>query len=800
MRSIESDWDDNSDSNNANDSDHKILSAIDKIRFQKQKPTFQRIFEKFKKRDLNCLLADQMLECRDAIRSAVDRSVIKEVEDKDHNDVSYLPFDYVVKRGPTSQSSSSSQTVNISKDKPPKKRRKLCSDGNTSRRNCSIDSSNYSIESDFDTYKPKEKTKTDGSVMSTSSSFFADNEMDSSSVASASVSQSTPSSSASLNLPKKSVDLSMKMQPKSAKRSLSAEEREVQMSRYDFADWVSETLPQQSPFIGQTGDRVVYLRDAHLEYMAEELEPLKAHYERFKCSYKQITADIKSDDYIIYAKIADIKFYQIDFIQFSVIYLESVSLEKPFQFTVLYRPNRKVNDFLVLEKMYLNPENNVWTTGSKFKSLIRTKRITWWMGAIKRRSAFKHRYPDSLYKCFEVVWNNGDKGRLSPWEMFEVEPSLTGKLNGIRVSPQDFLALNYKPSVTEWPEVENIEFNLWRCYECKRIYSGIKFLEERVHKGLFNLFKDLRQREEIAYPITIKSIKDRLKNMFYRRKSAVVSDIKLLRINARLGLKKNELQFCDDFIELLLNIINDCKAISGNQFAPYIKKYHHIFESNIHTDSHVSGIFKEHSYDKPIPSSLTTPEVRPKTNPSNNKSQTVSKSSAQSSNTIKKRRKRTASESQVTAKKVEITESQTWKTDSLKFIDDLFRVEEFQPFREAVDNNVYPLYLTVISNPMDLSLIQHKLTTDAYVNPKEVREDFRLICDNSKLFNKNAKSAIRQITKRLSTKCEDRMREIIVDWERVLHYEHKQKERPGYGVREPTSRNQLWGYGAQQYY
>jgi len=47
-------------------------------------------------------------------------------------------------------------------------------------------------------------------------------------------------------------------------------------------------------------------------------------------------------------------------------------------------------------------------------------------------------------------------------------------MNGIPVTREDFLEINYKPDFNEWPEVEGLEFQLCRCYESKRIYCGIK--------------------------------------------------------------------------------------------------------------------------------------------------------------------------------------------------------------------------------------------------------------------------------------------------------------------------------------
>ena len=131
----------------------------------------------------------------------------------------------------------------------------------------------------------------------------------------------------------------------------------------------------------------------------------------------------------------------------------------------------------------------------------------------------------------------------------------------------------------------------------------------------------------------------------------------------------------------------------------------------------------------------------------------------------------------------------------------MLKKPESQPYRQPVDPQLFPHYKTVIKNPIDLSEIQDKLDKNNYMNPTEVRVDFRLMYNNAKAFTKDPKSAMRQNNKKLYCWSEDRLREIIVDWQRVYSYEQKvKKNNTIIKPREPTSRNQLWGYGAQQYY
>ena len=147
-----------------------------------------------------------------------------------------------------------------------------------------------------------------------------------------------------------------------------------------------------------------------------------------------------------------------------------------------------------------------------------------------------------------------------------------------------------------------------------------------------------------------------------------------------------------------------------------------------------------------------------------------------------------------------MTESTQWKLDSEKFIEQLFNNEDSQPYRQAVDPIQFPFYRNVIDNPIDLSEIKRKLESNEYLNPIELRKDFRLMFENAKAFNRDPKSKIRVINKKLYILSEEKLRIIVTDWERVYAYEQKQKNTTGFRPRQPTSRDKLWGYGAKQYY
>ncbi len=50
------------------------------------------------------------------------------------------------------------------------------------------------------------------------------------------------------------------------KRNINPKNESKDQNKFEYNDWLSETMPRYSPFIAQKRDRVVYLRDG-INYM-----------------------------------------------------------------------------------------------------------------------------------------------------------------------------------------------------------------------------------------------------------------------------------------------------------------------------------------------------------------------------------------------------------------------------------------------------------------------------------------------------------------------------------------------------
>lgn len=54
---------------------------------------------------------------------------------------------------------------------------------------------------------------------------------------------------------------------------------------------------------------------------------------------------------------------------------------------------------------------------------------------------------------------------------------------------------------------------------------------------------------------------------------------------------------------------------------------------------------------------------------------------------------------------------------------------------DLVDKKEYPMYYTVIKNPISMNMIKKRIQTKYYSNILEFENDFHLMFDNARLFN-----------------------------------------------------------------
>lgn len=129
-----------------------------------------------------------------------------------------------------------------------------------------------------------------------------------------------------------------------------------------------------------------------------------------------------------------------------------------------------------------------------------------------------------------------------------------------------------------------------------------------------------------------------------------------------------------------------------------------------------------------------------------------------------------------------------WMVTCRELVDAIIASDDSEPFRVAVDPEMYPEYYQTIDNPMDLAQVKEKLDFEQYANPLEFHEDMKLMFSNSRTFNTNKRSRIYAMTLRLSAMYEDRIKLVLEDW-KDSKVKHKGKGKSSKNL--PAKRSKL---------
>ncbi|XP_005104695.1 bromodomain and WD repeat-containing protein 3 [Aplysia californica] len=488
-------------------------------------------------------------------------------------------------------------------------------------------------------------------------------------------------------------------------------------------EWITTVIPRKAPFVPQMGDEVIYFRQGHEQYLQAVVRKDVYPVDLTRNQPWHKIPQLRAQELV---KIVGIKWLlkptrlcclKLGFIDTNTGKLTGKS------FTIKYHDMPDVIDFLVLKQHYDISVERGWKPGTKFRSMIDDQ---WWIGVIRSQEPLDLDFPDSLYQCFNVHWDNGEYEKLSPWDMEPVDqkrkPSQVG--GGVDVTPEEYKQLLYVPKKTEWT-------SLGREAESARLITGMEMLMQHSFAEPFIAPVDLQQFPTYAcfvpYPMDLNTIKARLENGFYRRVTALQWDIRLIFANASIF----------------------------NQSGSTIVK-----NANVLTEALLRFI-KDHGCQDPMPLLSELAHGGIKTCSSEEDSQHSSATSRKRTpdGQWKKRRK---SKSKVKAN------PDAWLEQSESLLAMLFDCEDSEPFRVPVDPAQYLDYEDIVSNPMDLTTVHTKLATGHYGNPVDMSKDMRLIFTNSKLYNTNKRSRIYSMTLRLSALFEDQISHIISRWKSAL--------------------------------
>ncbi|XP_008423491.1 bromodomain and WD repeat-containing protein 3 [Poecilia reticulata] len=476
--------------------------------------------------------------------------------------------------------------------------------------------------------------------------------------------------------------------------------------------WITDVIPRKSPFVPQMGDEVIYFRQGHEAYVdavsRSELYPINLEKQPWK------KMELRDQEFV---KITGIKYEvcppTLCCLKLTLIDHGTKKITDK-SFSIKYHDMPDVIDFLVLRQSYDEALRRNWQPNDRFRSVIDD---AWWFGTIVCQEPYQPEYPDSLFQCFKVRWDNGETEKLSPWDVEPIQddaqpPDTDG--GGIPATAEEMKELMYKPVPGEWGERSRDE-------ECDRIIAGIEQLITLEIAAPFSGPVDLIQYPTyctvIAYPTDLGTIRLRLINRFYRRLSALVWEARYIAHNART------------FNEPRSKIAHSAKIISS------------VLQKFVNNPS-CTDILEIYSAVEEMDDDDEEEEMEAPG---------------------------TSSGHRLRQHSVEVLpDRDSWKEHCRHLVNYIFECEDSEPFRQPVDPENYPDYLDIIDTPMDFGTVKRTLEEDRYENPIELCKDTRLIFANAKAYTPNKRSKIYSMTLRLSAFFEEQIRTIISEYKTAV--------------------------------
>uniref|UniRef100_A0A4W3J053 PH-interacting protein n=1 Tax=Callorhinchus milii TaxID=7868 RepID=A0A4W3J053_CALMI len=492
--------------------------------------------------------------------------------------------------------------------------------------------------------------------------------------------------------------------------------------------WITDAMPRRCPFVPQMGDEVYYFRQGHEAYveMTKKLKiyPINAKKQPWH------KMDLREQELV---KVVGIK-YEVGPPTLCCLKLAFIDPDTGKltggAFSMKYHDMPDVIDFLVLRQQFDEAKTRQWRIGDRFRSVIDD---AWWFGTIESQEPLQQDYPDSMFQCYNVRWDNGDTEKMSPWDMevipnnavFPTEPG-----SSVPLTAAEHKVQLYKPPEGEWSCRKREE-------ECERILSGVSTLLTLDIAAPFVAPVDLQAYPlyctVVAYPTDLSTIKERLENRFYRRLSSLMWEVRYIEHNART------------FNEPGSPIVKSAKFVN-NVLLQFIKD---------HSCADIIPFYN--NLKKKMMSDEEDEEHQPR------------------------RTQRNRDQSY---------DINSWKACCKNLLNLIFQCEDSEPFRRPVDLFEYPVFLNmtilllncflkdyrdIIDTPMDFGTVQETLEAGNYETPLELCKDVRLIFSNSKAYTPSKKSKIYSMNLRLSALFEEHISSIISDYKSAVRFHSKKK-------------------------
>uniref|UniRef100_A0A672N5S1 Pleckstrin homology domain interacting protein n=1 Tax=Sinocyclocheilus grahami TaxID=75366 RepID=A0A672N5S1_SINGR len=490
--------------------------------------------------------------------------------------------------------------------------------------------------------------------------------------------------------------------------------------------WITDTMPRRCPFTPQMGDEVYYFRQGHEAYVEMtkknkivSINPKKQPWHKLELREQELL------------KIVGIK-YEVGLPTLCCLKLAFLDPDTGKltggSFSMKYHDMPDVIDFLVLRQQFDNARQRNWMIGDRFRAVIDD---AWWFGTIESQEPYQAEYPDSLFQCYNVCWDNGDTEKMSPWDMEEIpnEAAFPDELGlSVPLTEEEQKALLYKPLEGEWG-------SRTRDQECERIIKGIDQLCTLDVAAPFELPVDLQAYPTyctvVAYVTDLSTIRQRLQNRFYRRMSSLMWEVRYIEHNAQTFNEPGA------FIVKTAKFVSDLmlQFIKDQSCTDIIPLYNSMKKTAFSDSSDVSQ--------QPI---LRSMRSKPSSDP------------------------------------------QSWKGRCRELLELIFQCEDSEPFRQPVDLEEDPNlftgsvnldYLDIVDTPMDFGTVLNRLLEGEYNTPVDLCKDIRLIFSNSKAYTPSKKSRIYSMSLRLSALFEEHISLILTHFKAAqsLHSERFPRQR-----------------------
>uniref|UniRef100_A0A8C4NV02 Pleckstrin homology domain interacting protein n=1 Tax=Dicentrarchus labrax TaxID=13489 RepID=A0A8C4NV02_DICLA len=490
------------------------------------------------------------------------------------------------------------------------------------------------------------------------------------------------------------------------------EEQGLTLEEWLPSAWITDTVPRRCPYIPQMGDEVYYFRQGHEAYveMAKQkkiysINPKKQPWHKMELREQELM------------KIVGIK-YEVGLPTLCCLKLSFLDPDTGKltggSFSMKYHDMPDVIDFLILRQQFDNARKRQWSIGDRFRSVIDD---AWWFGTIESQEPYQPQYPDSLFQCYNVCWDNGDTEKMSPWDMEPIPDDATFPEElgmSVPLIEEEQKELLYVPLDGEWGCRTRAE-------ECERIIKAIDQLCTLDVAAPFTFPVDLQAYPTyctvVAYITDLSTIRQRLVNRFYRRLSSLMWEVRYIEHNTQTFNEPGS------FIVTTAKFVSDLmlQFIKDQSLTDLMPLYKTMKKATF-SDSEDEGR-------RPMRRQLRT---RP---PS--------------------------------------YDPHAWRGRCKELLDLIFQCEDSEPFREPVDLQEYPVltqkldYLQIVESPMDFGTVLNTLTEGKYQSPIELCKDVRLIFSNSKAYTPSKKSRIYSMSLRLSALFEEHVSSILADYKAI---------------------------------